>query len=63
MVDAALLVVKAGATPYALVQRASDLIGRDRIIGVVLNGAQDPLHRRGYEYYEHYYRHTGGEVE
>lgn len=37
MVDVAVLVVSAGRTPLALVQKAVDTIGRDRITGVVLN--------------------------
>ena len=47
MVDAAVLVVKAGATAYDLVQRAIESIGRDRTIGVVLNRA-DPADAGGY---------------
>lgn len=38
MVDAVLLVVRAGQTPHAAVQRAVDALGRERIFGVVLNG-------------------------
>ena len=37
MVDSAVLVIDAGATPYAAVQRAIESIGRDKIVGVVLN--------------------------
>ena len=37
MVDGALLVVRAGKTPSTLVQQAIDALGRDRILGVVLN--------------------------
>ena len=40
MVDGAVLVVKAEHTPYQLVQRAVDALGRNRILGVVLNRAQ-----------------------
>ena len=39
MGDGALLVVKAGETGYKLVQRAIEAIGRDRVLGVVLNKA------------------------
>lgn len=39
MVDGALLVVQAGATPYKMLNRAVDALGRERILGVVLNGA------------------------
>jgi capsular exopolysaccharide synthesis family protein len=37
LVDAAILVVRAGQTPCAAVQTAIDTLGRDRILGVVLN--------------------------
>jgi protein-tyrosine kinase len=38
--DGAVLVVKAGATPYDQVQRAVDAIGKARVLGVVLNRAE-----------------------
>ena len=38
MVDGAVFVVRAGQTPHAQVQKAIDAIGRERILGVVLNG-------------------------
>lgn len=41
MVDAALLVVNARQTPYDLVQRAVDAVGRDKLLGVVLNKVED----------------------
>lgn len=44
LVDAAVLVVKANSTPHELVKRAADIIGRDRVIGVVLNQAAEPRH-------------------
>ena len=44
MVDGALLVVRANSTPHELVRRASDIIGRNRITGVVLNRAEAPIH-------------------
>jgi protein-tyrosine kinase len=37
LADASLLVIGAGTTPYALVQKAVEALGRDRIVGVVLN--------------------------
>ena len=40
LVDGALLVVRANQTPYPAVTRALEAIGRDRVLGVVLNGAQ-----------------------
>lgn len=56
-VDGALLVVRAGVTPYPDVEAAADTLGSDRILGVVLN-AVDPEEVRGEGYYSHYY---GGE--
>ena len=38
MVDAALLVVRAGETKCGVVRKAIDALGRDRLLGVVLNG-------------------------
>ena len=40
MVDAAVLVVRAGKTPLVEVQRAVQAIGREKILGVVLNRAE-----------------------
>ena len=37
LVDAAILVVRAGRTPHAAVQAAIETLGRERILGVVLN--------------------------
>jgi Mrp family chromosome partitioning ATPase len=37
MVDGVVLVIRANSTPHALVKRAVDSLGRDRIVGVVLN--------------------------
>lgn len=54
MVDVALLVVRAISTPYDLVKRAAEAIGRHRIAGVVLNRAQ-PQHGHNYHYYAGYY--------
>jgi protein-tyrosine kinase len=54
MVDGAVLVVKAEATPYPLVQRAIDVLGRNRILGIVLNRATAPT-QGSYNSYYHYY--------
>jgi len=54
-VDGVVLVVKADATPYPLVQRAVEAIGRQRILGVVLNRATVTTHGgSGYDYYRYY---------
>ena len=55
MVDTALLVVRAGRTPAALVERAVEAIGRDRIMGVVLNRAEVRHNNRDNSYYASYY--------
>jgi capsular exopolysaccharide synthesis family protein len=53
-VDAALLVVRAGVTRFEDLAAAAETIGRDRILGLVLN-AVDPIEIRGQGYYHHYY--------
>ena len=54
-VDAAVLVIRAGATPLPIVQRAIDVIGRERIIGVALNRVDArTLHHDHYDYQEGY---------
>ena len=52
MVDTAVLVIQAGRTPYASIQRAVEALGRDRIFGVVLNRAKTAASPQyaGYEY-------------
>jgi capsular exopolysaccharide synthesis family protein len=53
-VDAAILVVRAGVTRLPDLQAAAETIGRERILGIVLN-AVDPGAIRGEGYYRHYY--------
>lgn len=55
MVDAALLVIRANRTPAALIQRAIDSIGRNRIMGVVLNRADRANMLGNDAYYQSYY--------
>jgi protein-tyrosine kinase len=50
LVDTVVLVVRAGATPLEAIRTATVAVGRDRILGVVLNSAEQP---RGNPY--HYY--------
>jgi protein-tyrosine kinase len=56
MVDGAVLIVRANSTPHEHVKRAADIIGRQRITGVVLNQA-DGKSQAGYgtHYYHGYY--------
>jgi capsular exopolysaccharide synthesis family protein len=53
--DAALLVVNAGRTPLDLLERTVDAIGRDRILGVVLNRAEPRAIVGGSYHYNRYY--------
>jgi receptor protein-tyrosine kinase len=51
MVEGAVFVVRAGKTQYSAVQKSIDALGRDRILGVVLNGMEQmPIEQ--YQYYE-----------
>lgn len=59
MVDGAVLVVRAGSTPHELVRRASEAIGRNRIVGVVLNRAEPSGHHDHYQYYGYGYGYGG----
>jgi protein-tyrosine kinase len=54
-VDAALVVVGAFETPYPLVQRAIEAIGRDKVIGAVMNRAE---HTVSPKYYHGYYNYS-----
>jgi Mrp family chromosome partitioning ATPase len=58
MTDGAIIVVKAGHTPFTLVERAVAAIGRERTLGVVLNHAELPIQGTGY--YGDYYYYYGG---
>ena len=62
MADAAILVIRAQSTPHALVKRAADTIGANRIIGTVLNQAQDTS-AAGYGYGGYYGEYYGAEAE
>jgi protein-tyrosine kinase len=56
MVDTAILVVRADDTPYDLVRKAIEALGRDKILGIVLNRAEEGVvysYRRYYRYYKY----------
>jgi capsular exopolysaccharide synthesis family protein len=55
--DGALLVVRAGRTRYALVDRLLDTLPRSRMLGVVLNRSHEQLAESDY-YYKRRYRRT-----
>jgi protein-tyrosine kinase len=50
LVDTVVMVVKAGSTQHSAMVRAIEAIGRDRILGVVLNCVDETYHER-YGYY------------
>jgi capsular exopolysaccharide synthesis family protein len=60
MVDATLLVVQAGRTDYPIVRRAVEAIGRERILGVVLNRITLPDSPYGYKYDRYYAPYRSG---
>lgn len=56
MVDVAVLVIGAGRTPLTLVQKAVDTIGREKVMGVVLNRVErEHFPGASYKYDYHYY--------
>jgi protein-tyrosine kinase len=62
MIDTALLVVSANATPYPLVGRAVAAIGEQRILGVVLNRMAHAEMIGSYNYYGYGGHYYGGEA-
>ena len=58
MVDAVVMVIAAGHAPYRLVQRAVETIGRERIIGVVLNRIEAAAIGQTYGYHAYGYYGT-----
>jgi protein-tyrosine kinase len=55
VVDAVVLVIQAGQTPLPAINTAIQAVGRDRIIGVVLNRVDDALVYHAYQYYDTYH--------
>lgn len=53
-VDAVLLVVRSGKAPYSLVKRTVETVGRERILGVVMNAVDFSQDRNAGGYYEYY---------
>jgi capsular exopolysaccharide synthesis family protein len=58
VVDACVLVIEAGRTPFKRVQRVIETIGRDRFLGVVLNRA-DPGQVQAADYGDYYQSRYG----
>ena len=55
MADGVLLIIKADATPYQVVQRAVETLGADRVLGTVLNRVSEASLHSSYGYYYNYY--------
>jgi Mrp family chromosome partitioning ATPase len=51
--DAVMMVVRAGAAPYHTVERAIEALPAGRVLGVVLNGAEQAEEPGYYDYYYH----------
>jgi protein-tyrosine kinase len=49
MVDAVLLVIHAGRTPFNAIRRTVDVLGKDKILGVVLNRASKSASKYAYQ--------------
>jgi capsular exopolysaccharide synthesis family protein len=60
LVDGAVLVVKARSTPHNAVKRTAEIIGRERILGVVLNQAE-AKDQSTYGRHAHYGRYYTGQ--
>jgi len=58
--DATLLVARAGETPREAIEESTRNLGRDHVLGIVLNGVEG-LHRTYYKYYG--YRKSGAHVK
>ena len=54
VVDSVLLVIESGRTPLPAVKRAVDVVGKPRILGVVLNRATQGMQSDAYDYYGQY---------
>lgn len=55
MVDNVVFVIAAGRTPHGAIQRAVDALGRERVLGVVLNRVDPKTAAPGaYQYYRYY---------
>jgi Mrp family chromosome partitioning ATPase len=55
MVDGVVMVALMGRTPFRAIQQACEAVGRDRVLGVVLNRAdRRAVAQAAYQYDEHY---------
>jgi capsular exopolysaccharide synthesis family protein len=63
--DSALIVARAGKTRYAALERLLEPLPRERLLGVILNGSDEPLNEQNYYYrrYSSAARRGAGEKE
>ena len=54
--DAAVMVVRSGKTRYAMVHKLLEELPQEKMLGVVLNRADDALESNSYQYRQHYQR-------
>ncbi|HVF54659.1 MAG TPA: CpsD/CapB family tyrosine-protein kinase [Pyrinomonadaceae bacterium] len=57
--DAALIVARSGRTRYASLDRVLEPLPRERILGVILNGADEEMNEHSYYYRRYYSRQDG----
>jgi len=62
-VGGVLLVVRCGKAPFQLVKRTVEAVGRDRIVGVIMNAVDLAHDRNAGGYYEYYGYGYGGTAE
>jgi capsular exopolysaccharide synthesis family protein len=62
LVDGVLLVIESGRSPLPALKKAVEAVGRDRVLGVVLNRARSGVHGGSYDYYGDYRRYTSDQV-
>ena len=58
--DAVVMVVRAGETPYPVVQKAMAAVGKEKLLGVVLNRAERGASVSEYDYYYDAYQPRAG---
>ena len=58
--DAALLVVRAGKTRYSQIDKLLEQLPRERVLGVILNRAEDQPDSSSYYYQQRYKTHDRG---
>jgi Mrp family chromosome partitioning ATPase len=59
LADAVVLVIRAGQSPFVLVQQAIEALGAEKIIGVLLNATENASTRQQNGYYGYGYGYGG----